>query len=79
MSNVLKKMLNLKKKKKNSDVSLEEQLLADENACYVLITCGNPSADGEMQVEMTYEGDRVLASYLLESALGLMESNLDIS
>ncbi|PCI92982.1 hypothetical protein COB11_06160 [Candidatus Aerophobetes bacterium] len=49
----------------------------DKHACYVLITCGEPSADGNMQVEMTYEGDRVLASYLIESAQGLLEDQLD--
>ena len=42
--------------------------LADDNACYVLITCGAPSKEGKMQVEMTYQGDPVLAAYLVESA-----------
>jgi hypothetical protein len=42
-------------------------------ACTILITCGQPSADGKMSVEMTYEGDPLLASYLLENAQGLME------
>lgn len=80
MSSALKKMLHFKRKKKNQkDHSLDNQILQDDNACYVLITCGRPSSDGHMQVEMTYEGDKVLASYLLESALGLMEDNLDIS
>lgn len=44
-----------------------------ENACYVLITCGQPSKDGTMQVEMTYEGDPTLAAYLLESAQGFFD------
>ncbi len=47
--------------------------LAEKNACYVLITCGEPSADGKMEVEMTYEGDEILAAYLIESAQGLIE------
>ncbi len=42
--------------------------LADDGACYVLITCGAPSKDGKMEVEMTYQGDPVLAAYLVESA-----------
>ena len=42
-------------------------------ACYILITCGEPSEDGKMQVEMTYEGDALLAAYLLESAQGMIE------
>ncbi|MCP5509098.1 MAG: hypothetical protein H7A39_01620 [Chlamydiales bacterium] len=42
-------------------------------AGYVLITCCQPDAKGEMQVEMTYEGDKVLASYLLESAKSVFD------
>lgn len=42
--------------------------LSQDDACYVLITCKMPSADGKMQVEMTYEGDECLAAYLIESA-----------
>lgn len=38
------------------------------HACRILITCGHPSTDGKMDVEMTYEGDPTLASYLLERA-----------
>lgn len=47
--------------------------LRDDQACYVLITCGKPSSDGKMSVEMTYEGDPVLASYLLENAQGFID------
>ena len=53
--------------KNKTDVDLKKTL-ADDNACYVLITCGEPSKDGKMQVEMTYQGDPVLAAYLVESA-----------
>ncbi|WP_068468150.1 hypothetical protein [Candidatus Protochlamydia phocaeensis] len=46
---------------------LQEAL--DKNpSCYVLITCGEPSEDGQMQVEMTYQGDATLASYLIQGA-----------
>jgi len=45
-----------------------KKTLAENNACYVLITCAAPSKDGKMQVEMTYEGDPTLAAYLVESA-----------
>ena len=47
--------------------------LAEKNACFVLITCGEPSEDGRMEVEMTYEGDASLAAYLIESAQGFIE------
>ncbi len=47
--------------------------LSKNNECYVLIRCGKPSALGKMQVEMTYEGDPTLASYLIESASNIIE------
>ena len=43
------------------------------HACYLLITCAEPSADGNMKVEMTYKGDTALASYLLQGAQTLMD------
>ncbi|MEI8365244.1 MAG: hypothetical protein WCF65_02390 [Parachlamydiaceae bacterium] len=42
--------------------------LAKRHACYVLITCDEPSDDGKMQVEMSYEGDATLAAYILQGA-----------
>lgn len=48
--------------------------LQENNACYVLITCKEPSEDGKMQVEMTYQGDPVLAAYLVESAQNFIEN-----
>lgn len=53
--------------------------LPKNNKCYVLITCGEPTKDGQMQVEMIYGGDRVLAAYLLESASTIMETQYDTS
>ena len=53
--------------KKNSRKHLQEVLDKDPS-CYVLITCGQPSEDGQMQVEMTYQGDTALAAYLLQGA-----------
>lgn len=44
-----------------------------KHACYVLITCGEPSPEGKMQVEMTYSGDATLAAFLLASAQHLLE------
>lgn len=45
-----------------------KKILSEKPSCYVLIACGQPSEDGKMQVEMTYEGDACLAAYLIESA-----------
>ncbi len=48
------------------------ELLTDHQ-CYVLITCKEPSQDGQMQVEMSYGGDPMLAAYLVESASSFMD------
>jgi hypothetical protein len=56
--------------KRSVDVKKE---LGENNACYVLITCGHPSQDGKMQVEMTYQGDPTLAAYLVENAQSFIE------
>ncbi len=50
-----------------------KKLLAKDYAGFVLITCKTPSAKGQMEVEMSYEGDPVLASYLLEGAQGYLD------
>lgn len=55
-----------------------KKFLSDNNECYVLITCGRPSKEGKMQVEMTYEGDACLAAYLIESACGIMDDNEEL-
>lgn len=49
------------------------ELLSKHYPCYVLITCDQPEASGQMQVEMTYEGDPVLAAYLLQGAQSFMD------
>jgi hypothetical protein len=41
--------------------------------CYVLLTCSEAAADGSMEVEMKYEGDKWLAAYLIQSAQGILE------
>jgi predicted kinase len=58
--------------KRQSRQDLRKEL-AEKNACFVLITCGEPTEDGKMQVEMTYEGDASLAAFLIESAQGFIE------
>lgn len=63
------------KKEGSPSTHFEEikELLGEENECYVLITCGKPTKDGKMQVEMNYEGDSDLAAYLIESAQDFIE------
>lgn len=57
--------------------SREDLLKAiDKNlACYVLITCEQPSNAGEMPIEMTYHGDASLVSYLLQNAQLHLDQN----
>ena len=49
-------------------------------ACYILIHCSTPNEkDGSMEVEMTYEGDKFLASYLIKNAQELLDEQLNNS
>jgi len=52
--------------------------LAEKNTCYVLITCGDPSDTGQMDVEMAYDGDSTLAAYLLHSAQSFIDPDDDL-
>lgn len=52
---------------------LLNETLAKNHACYVLITCGEPSEDGNMDVKMSYEGDTALAAFLLQGAQTIMD------
>lgn len=52
--------------------------LGKRHACYVLITCETPSSGGDMQVEMSYEGDPALASFLLQGAQNHIDSDSEI-
>lgn len=63
--------------KQNQEVNIQKSLFKFENkSCYVLITCGEPSKDGHMEIEMSYEGDPVLAAYLVESAQNIIDEQL---
>lgn len=42
--------------------------LSNKHHCYVLITCDEPDEKGHMNVNMTYEGEASLASYLVRGA-----------
>jgi hypothetical protein len=65
------------KKQRGQRVKQKQKIvnLKEDQACYILITCGKPAPDGKMSVEMTYEGDPTLASYLLENAQGFMDQD----
>jgi hypothetical protein len=70
MRKIIEKVL----RRPDSNLSVDvNKVLSQTNTAYVLITCGEPSKDGKMQVEMTYQGDEGLASYLLESAQRIID------
>lgn len=54
-----------------------KKALAKNHACYVLITCDEPSADGEMAVEMSYEGNATIAACLLRDAQSFIDEDAD--
>lgn len=58
---------------KSHNGKCNENFVSKKHACYVLITCTEPTEDGGMNVEFTYEGDATLASYLLQNASMMME------
>jgi len=64
---------------KEKKYSLEEikKILSERHACYVLVTCSEPSKEGKMEVEMSYDGDEALASYLLQSAQNIFDEKID--
>lgn len=55
------------------------ETLGKNNVCYVLITCDATPDNGEMKVEMTYEGDAALASYLLQGAQTIIDEQNEAS
>jgi len=52
----------------SSEVDDLKSVLSKKQLSYVLITCTEPSDEGEMDVEMDYAGDPVLLSMLMENA-----------
>ncbi len=61
--------------KLENDLDRVKQMLSENTECYVLITCTAPADDGKMGVEMSYEGDEVLAAYLIDNAQQVFETN----
>lgn len=55
-----------------------KKVLAKKHACYIIITCAKPGDDGNMQVEMSYEGDAYLAAYLIESAQAIIDDDITV-
>lgn len=49
-------------------ISRIRKILGDRCACCVLITCSEPTSEGKMEVEMSFEGEESLAAFLIENA-----------
>jgi hypothetical protein len=66
------------KMKQDKEISLGKikETLSRKHACYVLITCSEPSSEGKMEVEMSFEGDESLASFLVDSASQAFDEKL---
>lgn len=54
-----------------------KKTLSNTHACYVLITCDSPNETGHMNVQMSYEGDSALASYLIHGAQSFFDEEED--
>jgi hypothetical protein len=50
--------------------------LGETHACYVLITCSEPSREGKMDVELHFDGDETLAAFLIENAGQVFDEQL---
>ena len=54
-----------------------KKLMESSESCYIFISCGEPTDDGNMRVEMSYDGDPVLVSYLLENAQNTIDEQVN--
>ncbi len=62
--------------KRNVHTEVKKRL-AGKHACYVLITCNSPSENGDMQIEMSYQGDATLASMMLSDAQSFINEEVE--
>ncbi len=66
-----KKIIQIDQEKSESHqvaFSKIKNAMGDKCACCVIITCSEPSSDGKMDVEMSFEGEESLAAFLIENA-----------
>ncbi len=66
------------KHKKEAALAKFKKDLGEGYACLVVITCTQPDAQGKMDVGLDFEGDEMLASFLVENAAQVFEDR-DIS
>lgn len=73
MTKVLEGLFDDGEFSKKDLASIIKRKVSGRTICYVLLTCSEAAADGSMEVEMKYEGDKWLAAYLIHSAQGILE------
>jgi len=56
---------------------LIQRLTDRKQSCWVLISCGEPDAEGDMPVELYYEGETELACFLLENAKEVLDRQFE--
>ena len=66
-----------RKSSREASISKIKKELSELHSCYVLVTCGEPSPDGKMEVEMNYQGDESLAAFLLENAAQVFDEKMN--
>jgi hypothetical protein len=74
-----KKIIQIEEEKFEShDVALSriKKGLGKNCSCCVLITCSEPSSDGKMEVEMSFEGEESLAAFLIENAAQVFDERI---
>lgn len=49
----------------------------NEKACTIEISCSKAGEDGQMNVEMNWEGDATIVAYLLQDALKVIDQRID--
>ena len=68
--------IDIEKNSNEIPLATIKKALGKKCACFVLITCTEPSADGKMQVEMNFEGDESLAAFLIENASQVFDDQI---
>lgn len=52
--------------------------ILSDHVGYVLVTCRPTTQPGRLEVEVSYEGDPDLASYLVDGAQGYFENEIQV-
>lgn len=52
-----------------------KNMMTDDHLSYVLVTCRKSNSKDQLEVQMTFDGDPVLASYLVKGAQDQFEQD----